>query len=850
MKIGSFRHLPSYGFICVKLSQSKRIILIVRSITNGTAFMKNILLFTFFLLGFLCTAYSQHSLKGVITDQKGEALPFVNILINNSQKDGVSTDIDGKFNITSTLDIKQLTISYIGYELLILTAPFPTPLAIRLNATAYAFDAVTVIAGENPAHRIIRKVVKNRDLNNPEKMDSYSCLTYNKMSVGYSLRTAEMKAHYLKRDTSKKGVKKLYDAYSKSHDIFSKQDLMLIESVSKRSFRKAHDLQEEVILNRISGTKKLPLIAIATQAQPFSFYKEEVIIFDQPFLNPISKNSTNKYFFNITDTLYQQQDTVFIISFQPKKGKKFNGLEGLLYINSNQYAIQNVIAKPNKKEHLIDFEITQKYKWVNNQHWFPEQLLFEMESKPVSISFAGIKVYGRTYIDKIDLNPNLNKKIFQQGEEVIVTEEVYSRNDSLWQLYRKEALTAKEERTYQVVDSIFEAKNLDKWIKLIEYLGKERFTFGPVDMDITKLINGNPSEGLKLGLGLATNEKVSKHIEFGGYGVYGFKDKRWKYGGHFGVLFDKYRDNRLDFVYRNDLHVPAEPKFIQRGDFLNFGQYANIRDAITYKGIHLQSYPIKYLRFNARLSQQELQPFYDYQFANEATTLPFNFTEAQLSFRYAFNEKFVRFFGRRVNNQSQFPILEFQYIKGFDGLLNGQWDYSKLLFSLSHTFRRKALGKTEYRIEAGYINKDVPYTKLFSSFGLGAGKGANLGISQGFQTMEFYEFISDRFVHLFFRHDFGALLLKSKKFKPNIVVEHNLAFGNLQNPTVHQDITFKTLEKGYFEAGLIVENIVRLRYLNVAYIGLGAGMYYRYGPYQNAAFSDNVAWGLKLSMSY
>ncbi len=800
---------------------------------------------------FYFTVLSQSSLTGIITNPKGEALPFVNILINNSPKDGVSTDIDGRFIVTSTIKIEQLTISYIGYELLILNAPFPTPLTIQLSPTAYSFEEVTVIAGENPSHRIIRQVVKNRDLNNPEKMDHYSCRTYNKMSVGYSLQTAEMKAHYLEKDTSRKGVKKLYDNYRRTHEIFSKQDLLLIESVSKRSFRKAHDLQEEVILNRISGTKKLPLVAIATEAQPFSFYKEEVVIFDQPFLNPISKNSTNKYFFNITDTLYQQQDSVFIISFQPKKGKNFNGLEGLLYINTNQYAIQNVIAKPNQKEHLINFEITQKYKWVDDEHWFPEQLLFEMETKPVNISFAGIKVYGRTYIDKVNLHPDLDKKIFQQGEEVIVTEDVYSRDDSLWQLYRKEDLTLKEKRTYQVVDSLFETKNLDKWIKLIEYLGKERFTFGPVDMDITKLINGNPSEGFKLGLGLATNEAISKYVEVGGYGVYGFKDKRWKYGGHFGILFDKYRDNRLDFIYRNDVHVPAESKFIQRGDFLNFGQFADIRDAITYKGIHLQSYPIKYLRFNAQFSQQELTPLYDYQFSDESIILPFNFTEAQLSFRYAFNEKFVRFFGRRINNQSQFPILEFQYTKGFNGLLNGQWDYSKLLFSLSHTFRRKALGKTEYRIEAGYINKDIPYAKLFSSFGLGTGyRGSSLGISQGFQTMEFYEFISDRFVHLFFRHDFETLLLKSKKFKPNIVVEHNLAFGSLENPAVHQDVTFKTLEKGFFEAGLIVENIIRVKYLNVAYIGLGAGMYYRYGPYQNTAFSDNVAWGLKISMSY
>jgi len=576
-----------------------------------------------------------------------------------------------------------------------------------------------------------------------------------------------------------------------------------------------------------------------------------VVIFDQSFLNPISKNSTKKYFFQITDTLYQQADTVFIIAFQPKKGKNFNSLEGQLHIHTNQFAIQNVIAKPNKKDHLTNFEITQKYSWVNNQHWFPEQLLFEMKTEPVNVSFAGIKMYGRTYISEVNLNPNLNKQVFKHGEEVVVDMETYSRSDSLWSLYRKEALSEKEEKTYAVIDSIFEAKNLDKWLKLIEFLGQERFKLGPVDYDITKLINGNSFESLKLGVGLSTNKDFSKRIEVGGYAVYGFGDKEWKYGGHFGFLFDKNRENRLDLIYRNDLHVPAEPKFIQRGDFLNFSQFANIRDKIIYKGVNLQTFPIKYLRLNAKFNQEQITPLYDYEFRDDVAANPFIFSEFQLGFRYAFNEKFVRLFGRRINNQSNFPIVELQYIKGLNNFLNGGWDYDKFLFSISHTFRRKALGKTEYRLEAGYINKVVPFPKLFTSFGLGAGyRGTSLGISQGFQTMDLYEFLSDRFVHLFFRQDFGTLLLKSKKFKPTIILEHNLAYGSLQNPELHQNIEFKTLEKGFFEAGIILENLIRVKYLNMAYIGLGAGMYYRYGPEQNEFFRDNVAWGLKISLSY
>ena len=61
---------------------------------------------------------------------------------------------------------------------------------------------------------------------------------------------------------------------------------------------------------------------------------------------------------------------------------------------------------------------------------------------------------------------------------------------------------------------------------------------------------------------------------------------------------------------------------------------------------------------------------------------------------------------------------------------------------------------------------------------------------------------------------------------------------------------FTTLKKGYFEAGLIISNLIQKPLMNMAYVGVELGMHYRYGPYQNETFTDNVAWGLKLSFSY
>ena len=56
------------------------------------------------------------------------------------------------------------------------------------------------------------------------------------------------------------------------------------------------------------------------------------------------------------------------------------------------------------------------------------------------------------------------------------------------------------------------------------------------------------------------------------------------------------------------------------------------------------------------------------------------------------------------------------------------------------------------------------------------------------------------------------------------------------------------MEKGYFESGLIITNIVAKKFFGIARVGVGAGAFYRYGPY---AFSDpmeNLA--IKLTWTY
>ena len=192
------------------------------------------------------------------------------------------------------------------------------------------------------------------------------------------------------------------------------QHLSIMESVTERQFMRPNRNYEKVIHNRVAGFKEPSFVALVNDVQPFSFYNNHFKIADKLFLNPISPGSTKKYFFNMEDTLYQQSDTVFIISFHPRKNKNFEGMEGVLYINSRQYAIQNVIASPHDKS-FFNMKIEQKYKLINNQQWFPEQLNFEMEAAKYPSPFLRLLVEGRSYIYEVDIAPSLSKKNFNEN---------------------------------------------------------------------------------------------------------------------------------------------------------------------------------------------------------------------------------------------------------------------------------------------------------------------------------------------------------------------------------------------------------------------------------------------------
>ena len=241
----------------------------------------------------------------------------------------------------------------------------------------------------------------------------------------------------------------------------------------------------------------------------------------------------------------------------------------------------------------------------------------------------------------------------------------------------------------------------------------------------------------------------------------------------------------------------------------------------------------------------------EYAFLKNNTEVnAFQFNEVSFNLRYAYGEQTVTFMGVETPKVTRFPIVHLNVTNGWWQLANENIPYQRYTLGIEQRLPLHRLGHIEYSMEAGLQSGDVPLTKLFLSRGLGSGFKTYF-IPNTFQTMQPNEFVSDQFVHLFLRWTIGTLTKKSVFFQPKVALIHNLAFGQLSTSLDnHLNVPLKTLEKGFFESGLEVNNLYRFSYLNIAYLGLGAGVYYRHGSYQLPTVEENLAYRLLISFSF
>jgi hypothetical protein len=785
------------------------------------------------------------SLKGTVADSITHLpLPYVTIIINNDGSVGTSTDSMGNYSIVSAKPISSLTLSYVGYETRHIsfskTDKNLSSFEILLSPRHAELENVVVIAGENPANRIIKAAVKNREVNNYANLNSYTYRSYEKF-VFSGLPPEE---------DSKDSLKiKLYD-YLEDHHI------LIMEAVIERKHLEPDLTKETVIAQKVSGLQNPNFTVLTSELQTTNFYKPFINIATTDFVNPISVNSWDKYFFNIIDTLYEGSDTTFVITYEPGKGKHFTGLKGTLQINTDGYAIQSVTAQPaDTVVTTMYVKIEQRYAKVDSTHWFPTQLNTEVAFK--KFFFEGLRVVmaGKTYITDPVINPPLTKKDFD-GVGIDMMDDAAKKSTEFWEMNRADTLSAKEKLTYVKVDSFGKAHHLDAKLSFANALQDGNFKLPYVSIQLYNVIKINRPEGVRLGMGLETNSDLSRKYKVGGFAGYGVRDEVWKYGGFFEWKVYAPKNVKLKIAYSKNYEESGGSDFFQSnyagsGESTRNYTITNF-DLVDRKEFSFTSRIRKYVNFQFTTFATNKKPTSDYEFLNNSNDEEpqlmndFNFAGFKAAVRFSYKERIVESLDRYYWINMGYPTVWLQVTQTIDGFLNGQFTYTKYETRFKYTFPTKSLGLTTVTLQGGWVNQVIPATDLFT--GKSSYTFIGLYAPGSFQTMRSGEFLSDGYASLFFAQDFQTNVLRWGKFQPNFVFVTNIGWGTISHPEVHEGKEFKSMEKGYFESGLIINNLVARKFFGVTRLGLGAGAFYRYGAYAFSNPLDNLA--IKVTWSY
>ncbi|MBP7514157.1 MAG: carboxypeptidase-like regulatory domain-containing protein [Flavobacteriales bacterium] len=799
--------------------------------------MRSLCLYLLSLMALVVQAQSEVTGR-VIDARTEETLAFVPINLAGTDQ-GTLTDIDGRFELEVPALPARLRLSYVGYRTLELDVTERAPLIIRLEQVSTELRPVVVSSEDNPAHRIIRRAYANRKQNDGMRYRSYRYTSYGKTVFDLQLDSA------IVNDTAR--MAKLDTSTQEAYKFSEQQHLLLIESATKKSFIPPASAREEVLAMRVSGLKDPSLLAMAAQTETFSIYDGDIGIGDKRYLGPLAPSSTAKYRFNLEDTLYQGADSVYVISYRPRKGTHFNALKGLLYIHTDGYAVQNVTAEPVERDGM-SVRFQQVHEQVSGK-WFPRQLNTFMYMDNVSMNDMSVVGVGRVYLKEVEVDADVARKEVR-GPELVADRMHTRRDDEYWKQWRVDSLDQRDLKTYATIDSIGDSLNFDKKLKWISTLFSGRLTLGPVELPISRLFAYNGYEGFRLGVGLYTNDKVSRYGSIGGYVAYGFADKVTKYGGDLTIKPVYGRDLHLKLGYENDVNEMGGVAFagFKPGFFDMDNQaeqtrlfYANRMDRIErYSAQALvrvsgstkvwvgtertQRVNMIGYRFNEPLGEGITR------FRNE-----FLIGAITADVRWAFREKIARLPQRDIALGTKYPVVHLQAMRAVKGLWEGEWDAWRVNAMIVKTFRIRLLGRLSVRVLGGMADPDAPMPFLYNLRGTNAEGEFLISAENTFETMRPNEFLADRYATLHVSHSFGNLLFKTKRFKPVPVLLTSVAVGSLEKPENHSGLSFRDMEHAYIESGLRIDGI---------FMGIGAGVFYRYGVYSLPDPADNFVFKL------
>jgi len=408
-----------------------------------------------FLLIFISNlSFSQVS--GTVTDKNGETLPYVNIYTEDGLF-GTTTNEDGKFQINiDKTGTYEIVFQFLGYETLrntVAIKELPYILDATLQETTTNLEEVTINSKENPANKIIKQAIENRN-KNLARLEQYTANYYSRglwriKNAPEKILGQEVGDLGGGLDSTRSGI------------------VYLSETISNIAFKAPDDFKETILASKVSGDDNGFSLNSARESE-FSFYKNTIDL-NAKIVSPIADYAFNYYTYKLEGIFYADTGQLINkIMVQPKRPND-RVFSGYIYIVDNSWQIFGV--ELNTTGEAIQFSPIERLTFTQNFKYSEENKFWIKISQTVDFSFAMFGISGDGRFTAVYSNYNFTPQFVKSSfsREVMSFAEKANKKDSLfWKSVRPVPLTDEELTDYVRKDSIQILKTSKKYLDSVD----------------------------------------------------------------------------------------------------------------------------------------------------------------------------------------------------------------------------------------------------------------------------------------------------------------------------------------------------------------------------------------------
>ncbi len=739
--------------------------------------MNRYLLLTIFLFSSIVSLIAQTKVSGYVFDDKNEPVAFASVLFKNSTT-GTITNEDGRFYLESSENWDILNISFIGYQTVEveLFKKVNYDLKIILKEVIESLDEVVIIIGRqskknNPAIDILRKIWERKRSNGLNQFDQYQYDKYEKVEFDINtIDSALIKSKFFR------GMEFIFSEVDTSR-VTGKTYLpmFLNEAVSKVYGDNNLDKEKEELKgNKNSGFEQNQIIIdfVDDLYSDYDVYENYLKFFDKSFISPLSKTGINTYNYVLSDSSFIDNKWCYNIIYYPRRKNELT-FKGDFWVADTTYAVKEINLQATKsaninwvKEIYIEqeFEVLNDSLFLIKRDYFMSDFAFNKKEKSRGI-------YGKrtTLYDKYEFDVKKEEKFYDE-EVYSFDADIYNQDDEFWRKNRLEGLNKDEKGVYKMLDTLKTVKKFKRLYNLGSILSSGYVEFTDLHLDygpIFSTFGFNEVEGIRLRAGGRTYFSRNDLWRIEGFGAYGFKDNKFKYGISGKWLLDKKRRIIISGGNRRDIEQIGA-SLTTSSDVLGrslasstlFAKGSNEKlSNINLSTLALEMEPWKNFVFriggNYRTLESAAETFsLDYFDAESDTGISSEIEQYETTFSlfYFPKRKMTGYGVERYEANDDFARIFAQLSRGDKNVMNSDFDYTKLQFSYLQPWQIGGFGRLYSTLEVGKTFGEVPLGLL----SVLPGNQSYFSIYNSFSQMDFYEFVTDTYVSLHLEHNFNG----------------------------------------------------------------------------------------------